>query len=85
LCYAAIAEKHERNEEALGVLLRLVVANQTHRGGKKLLAKVGNVHNFRYCDYYEVVGIFQLEQRYYEACSEKTDAHDYDNVFFLLI
>lgn len=40
LCYAAIAERHEQNAEALGVLLRVVVAHQTHRGAKQLLAKV---------------------------------------------
>ena len=38
--YATIAERHGRDEEALGVLLRLVVKNQDHRRTRQLVSKV---------------------------------------------
>ena len=44
LCYAAIAERHEQNAEALGVLLRVVVAHQSHPRAKRMLAKVSTNH-----------------------------------------
>jgi tetratricopeptide (TPR) repeat protein len=40
LLYATIAERHEKNEEALSVLLRLVVTNKDFSPIKKLIAKV---------------------------------------------
>jgi hypothetical protein len=40
LMYATIAEVHDKNEEALSVLLRLVVSNRENSSVKKLLAKV---------------------------------------------
>jgi len=40
LLYATIAERYEKNEEALSVLLRLVVTNKEHVPVKRLLAKM---------------------------------------------
>jgi hypothetical protein len=43
--YATIAEMFEKNEEALHVLLRLVVSKQDHKPAKALLAKVRHNHD----------------------------------------